>query len=306
MERKVVVIVGPTCSGKSNVAFILAERLDSEIISADSRQIYKYLDIGTAKPGTDMMKKIRHHFIDYIEPDKDYNVSKFEEEALSVINHLHKKNKVPVVAGGSGLYIKALIDGIPNSAVMDDEYRKEILSLRAKFGNEFLHKELKKIDPVSAGRLLPQNWKRVLRALEVFHLTGKPIWQHHKEYKRETKIEFQQFGIEWLREKLYEHIEERVDEMINLGLLDEVKSLLKVYNKNLNSLNTVGYKEIISFLEGEISFDKAIELIKRNTRRYAKRQVTWFKADKRIRWFKVKNEDDLEKIAEKVQVQVHE
>lgn len=304
MERKVAVIVGPTCSGKSDIAFLLAERLDSEIISADSRQIYKYLDIGTAKPAADMMKKIKHHFIDYIEPDQDYNVSKFEEEALSVISYLHKSNKIPIVAGGSGLYIRALIDGIPDSAVMDDEYRKKILSLRSEFGNEYLHKELKKVDPVSAGKLLPQNWKRVLRALEVYHLTGKPIWQHQKEYKRETKVEFHQFGIEWSREKLYENINERVDEMIKLGLPDEVKSLLKVYNKNLNSLNTVGYKEIISFIDGKITLDKAIELIKRNTRRYAKRQMTWFKADKRITWLKAENKNDLEKIANEVQEQV--
>ncbi len=294
MERKVIVIVGPTCSGKSQVALNLAEKLNTEIISADSRQIYKYLSIGTAKPTEIELSKIKHHFIDVLSPDEDYNVSRFEEEALKIIASLVSENKIPIVVGGSGLYIKALIDGIINEVSIDEEYRQQLKEKRENYGNEFLYNELKKVDPVSASKMLPQNWKRVMRALEVYHLTGKPIWEFHQSHKRVVNYEFCQFGLLWEREILYKRIEVRVDSMIENGLVEEVRKILSMgYPKNLNSLNTVGYKEIISYLENEITLDKAIELIKRNTRRFAKRQMTWFRKDNRIMWINISNESDL-------------
>ena len=300
MEPKVIVIVGATCSGKTALGALLAEKLQSEIISADSRQIYKHLDIGTAKPDKVLLKKIKHHFIDILEPDENYNVSRFENEALAIIQKQILNNKIPILVGGSGLYIKALVDGIFDTVDTDEDFRKDLFEKRKEFGKEFLYEELKNVDPESAGRMLPQNWKRVMRALEVFHLTGKPIGEHHLEYKRQVDIKFVQFGLRWNREVLYKNIEKRVDEMIEQGLVDETKALIEKYDSKLNSLNTVGYKEIISYLNNEITLDRAVELIKRNTRRFAKRQLTWFRADDRIVWFEVSSQKDLETIAEEI------
>ena len=301
MGKRVIVIVGPTCSGKTYLSIQLAKIINGQIISADSRQIYKKLNIGTAKPTPSELKKVKHYFINILEPDEDYNANDFSDEAERVIDNINKKNKIAIVAGGSGLYVKALIDGIVESANKDDELRKKLLKQRENFGNESLYNELKEIDPVSADKMLPQNWKRVMRALEVYYLTGKPIWQHHLDQEKKSKYEYQQVGLLWDRNTLYKNIDNRVDKMIRNRLVNEVKSLLaQGYNKNLNSLNTVGYKEIISYLEGEISLERAIELIKRNTRRYAKRQITWFKADKRIKWYNVSGRQDLDNLAVKL------
>lgn len=285
MERKVIVIVGPTCSGKTGVGIALAEKLRTEIISADSRQIYKLLTVGTAKPNTDELRKVKHHLIDFLNPDEDYNVSRFESDSLKIIDELLSHHKTPVVVGGSGLYIKALTEGIFDTVDADSEYREELHDTREKFGNEYLYDELKKVDPESASKMLPQNWKRVMRALEVYHLTGEPIWKFQETYKRQTDIEFKLFGLNWDRAKLYRNIESRVDKMIESGLVDEVKNILSLgYSKEINALNTVGCKEIISYLENEITLERAIELIKRNTRRYSKRQMTWFRKTKNIDW----------------------
>jgi tRNA dimethylallyltransferase len=300
LETKVIIVAGPTCSGKTSLAILLAGKLNSEIISADSRQVFKYLDIGTAKPDKEQLEKTKHHFISILEPDETYNVSRFENDALEEIINISEKNKIPIVAGGSGLYIKALVDGIFDVADADEELRKGFLEQRRLYGNEFLYNELKKVDPESAAKMLPQNWKRVMRALEVFKITGKPIGIHHLEQKRETSINFIQIGLRWNRDILYKNIEQRVDEMIAKGLVEETKSLIEKYDRNLNSLNTVGYKEIISFLDNEISFERAVELIKRNTRRFAKRQLTWFRADDRIKWYYISTLKDLELIADEI------
>jgi len=293
--QRVIVITGPTCSGKSYLGLKLAQLINGEIISADSRQIYKKLSAGTAKPSATDLQKVKHHFIDILNPDEDYDTNKFSIQAEKVINEIQEKNKTAVVVGGSGLYIKALIDGIIESADKDEDLREKLLSKKEKYGVEFLYNELKKVDPVSAEKMLPQNWKRVIRALEVYHLTGRPIWQHHINQNKIPKFNFYQIGLNWDREILYRRIEERVDEMIEIGLVEEVKRILdNGYDKNLNSLNTVGYKEIISFLDNEITLDRAIELIKRNTRRYAKRQLTWFKADERIKWYNVSSQEDID------------
>lgn len=303
MERIVVVIVGPTCSGKTNLSLKLSQLIPSEIISADSRQFYKFLDIGTAKPSEEQLQKVTHHLIDFLVPSETYDVSLFEKNADRIIDQIFQNNKIPIVVGGSGLYIKALIDGIFETADKDEEYRNEMLQKRNEFGNEFLYDELKKVDPVSAEKMLPQNWKRVMRALEVFHTTGEPIWKHHQKQSSliEKKYEFKQFGLNWERKILYENIEKRVDKMIENDFVEEVKNILKKgYNKNLNSLNTVGYKEIIQYLDGEITFERAVELIKRNTRHYAKRQITWFRKDQRIQWFEVNDINELDQIAKKI------
>ena len=303
INTTVIVIVGPTCSGKTNLSLKLAQLIPAEIISADSRQIYKYLNIGTAKPSEEQLQKVPHHLIDFLDPAENYDVSKFEIDSERIIDHIHNKNKLAIIVGGSGLYIKALTDGIFSTADKDEEYRKELLQKRKELGNDSLYEELKKVDPVSAEKMLPQNWKRVMRALEVYHLTGEPIWKHHRKQftSNEKKYNFNQFGLNWERKNLYENIDKRVDEMIEQSFVDEVKNILnKGYDKNLNSLNTVGYKEIIQHLEGEVSLERAIELIKRNTRHYAKRQMTWFRNDKSIQWFDVSDLSELDQIAEKI------
>ncbi len=301
MERRVIVIVGATGSGKTSLSLKLAAKLGTEIISADSRQIYKILDIGTAKPLKKELDQVKHHFIDSLNLDEPFNVSKYEKESLKIIDGLHKKNKIPIVAGGSGLYIKALVEGLFNEVDTDEEFRRKLLDEREKFGNEYLYQKLIAVDKESADTMLPQNWKRVIRALEVFHLTGKPIWEFHAAHKREVDIKFLQYGLQWERELLYQNINNRVDKMISDGLVDEIKSVLeKGYSSELNSLNTVGYKEIIAYLKGEYDLERAVELIKRNTRHYAKRQMTWFRKDEMIKWFEIDQEEELEKIADSI------
>ncbi|AFH49199.1 tRNA dimethylallyltransferase [Ignavibacterium album JCM 16511] len=298
---KVIVIVGPTCSGKTRLSLILAEKINGEIISADSRQIFKHLSIGTAKPTEEQLNSVKHYFVDELNPDEEFNADIFSRRANEIIRLLLGKNKTPVVVGGSGLYIKALIDGIAQTMISDKSLREELLEARKIYGNEYLYSELKKIDPVIAERVIPQNWKRVIRAIEVLKLTGKPIWQHHLEDNSKPEFNFIQYGLLWDRKKLYQNIEQRVDEMISGGLVDEVKEILRLgYSKEINSLNTVGYKEIIDFIENKITFEQAVYLIKRNTRRYAKRQMTWFKSDKRINWIEINSFNEIDEISENI------
>ncbi len=301
MERRIIVIVGPTASGKTELGINVARKLNSEIISADSRQFYKGMNIGTAKPTPEELAAVKHHFIDNLEIEENYNAGEFENEALEIIRKLHSENRIPVVVGGSGLYIQAIVDGILQNVSNDEEYRAELKKLREEKGKEYIYELLKRRDPVSAAKMLPQNWKRVMRALEVLHITGKPIWQLQVEYKREDDFVIFQFGLKWERKKLYERIEQRVDKMIEQGLVEEVKQIIdNGFSKDINALNTVGYKEIIDFLEGNISLESAIELIKRNTRRYAKRQLTWFGKDERIKWFEVGENTYFIKLADKI------
>lgn len=287
--NSVIVILGPTCSGKTELAIHLASKINSEIISADSRQIFKYLDIGTAKPTQYQLQQIKHHLVDELQPDNYFNADIFSKKAEVIISDILNRGKIPIVAGGSGLYIKALIDGIYVSVDSNPDLRKSLMEKRRKFGNEYIHNELKNVDPVSAEKLLPQNWKRIIRALEVFYITQKPIWQFNSENKK-GDYHFIQYGLKWQRNILYQRINLRVDKMIEDGLVEETKKILELgYDKNLNSLNTVGYKEVMEFISGEISLEKAIYLIKRNTRRFAKKQMTWFNKDKRILWFYAEN-----------------
>ncbi|MFZ2323955.1 MAG: tRNA (adenosine(37)-N6)-dimethylallyltransferase MiaA [Ignavibacteriaceae bacterium] len=305
--EKVIVIVGPTCSGKTKLSLLLAKLLNVEIISADSRQIYKKMNIGTAKPSFEDLSNVKHYFIDELEPNEDFNASKFEQKADEIIKKILLGNKIPIVVGGSGLYIKALIDGISESIESSSVLRRELLDIRNKYGNEYLYNELKKIDPESSKKMLPQNWKRVLRALEVFKLTGKPIWQHYSQQKNKEVFQFHQIGLLWDRNVLYKNIENRVDEMFSNGLITEVNKILsESHSKNINSLNTVGYKEVIDYFDGNISLHRAIELVKRNTRRYAKRQMTWFNADKRIKWYPINGSRDLELLANNIVKEINE
>ena len=289
--NKVIVIAGPTASGKTDLAIKLAHEINGEIISADSMQIYRGMDIGTAKPTMEERQGIPHYLIDIVDPDEEYSVAHFQRDAKNCIKEILNRGKVPIVAGGTGLYINSLVYNINFSETTADwEYRKQLEEIARDKGPEELHRFLQKVDPVSAEKIHPNNIKRVIRALEVFKTTGKPISQHQLESRTEKpEYEFKIFGLEMDRKILYERINKRVDKMMEIGLYEEVESLLEKYSPDLVSLQGIGYKEIISAIKGEYSLEEAVEKIKLNTRHLAKRQITWFKKTENLRWIDTGN-----------------
>ncbi len=295
--RKVLVLLGPTASGKTHLSTLIAPILDAEIISADSRQIYKYLDIGTAKPTASERSVALHHFVDALDPKQDFNAGEFGKQGRKVIDDIFSRGKTPMVVGGSGLYLRGLIDGFFDGPGADPEIREDLYGKLREGGPERLLEELRRVDPEGASGMLPSNTRRIIRALEIHRITGKPISELQKE-KIILSFAPVMVGLIWERKALYRRIEERVDRMIAEGLIEEVR-LLKArgYSHQLNSLQTTGYVEVFAFLEGKISRQEMIGLIKRNTRRYAKRQLTWFRADLRIRWFTVHSEAQFGTIA---------
>lgn len=281
----VVVVAGPTASGKTSLAIDIAKHFDGEIVSADSMQIYKYMDIGTAKPTSAERAECVHHLIDFIEPDYDYSVAEYVEDAHEVIADIHRRGKLPVICGGTGLYINSLINDIAfGEPDCDQALRDELRELAEEKGGEYLIDMLREFDSVSADRLHPNNLKRVIRAIEFYKLSGKPISEHQEETKRtESRYRPIMFLIDRDRAELYDRINRRVDMMIEDGLLAEVKRLMDMgYTKSLNSMKGIGYKEIMDYYNGEYSLDEAIEAVKHGSRRYAKRQLTWFRRDERI------------------------
>jgi tRNA dimethylallyltransferase len=281
----VLAIVGPTASGKTPVSLLLAERLNGEIVSADSRQIYKYLDIGTAKPTPADRARVKHHFIDILELGEEYSAGQFGQEARRVIERMFQRGKLPILVGGSGLYVKAVVDGLFEGPGRDPDVRSRLSEQMGREGVGSLLEALRKVDPSAVANMTEVKPRRLIRALEVYAITGKPISEFHAEQETKPKFKAVQVGLDWKRAELYDRINERVDRMIAGGLVDEVKRLrARGYNRHLNALNTVGYKEVFDYLEGSCSLEDAVRLIKQNTRRYAKRQLTWFRADRRIRW----------------------
>ncbi len=281
----VIAIVGPTCSGKTRIGIDLAKLVDGEIISADSRQIYKLLSIGTAKPTAQELAEVRHHLIDVVPLDEVVSAGTYSKLAREATREIFSMNKLPILVGGSGLYLRAAIDGLFDAPEIDAGVRHRLRERLRSEGAEKLLDELKRIDPEAAKGLLPQNYTRILRALEVFYSSGMPISRLQAERIATPDFKTLQFGIMIEREELYRRIEKRVDEMISAGLVDEVRELLRRgFDPGLNSLQTVGYKEVIGYLRGEVTFEDMVALIKMNTRRYAKRQMTWFRKDSRIIW----------------------
>ncbi|MCE1190330.1 MAG: tRNA (adenosine(37)-N6)-dimethylallyltransferase MiaA [Ignavibacteria bacterium] len=284
MGQRVIIITGPTCSGKTEIALRLARYLHTEIISADSRQIYRTISIGTAKPGPETLTAVPHHLIDFLELTEAYNAGSFEQDALRIIDSLTEHGKIPVVAGGTGLYIKALTEGIVD-VQPDEALRAELHKLRTEKGNNGLYELLNSIDPETAEMMLPVNWKRVMRAIEVKKITGASIRSIHQQYKRVVEPEFIQFCLNRERGELYDAINARVDAMMDAGLLHEALTLFdQGLTPELNSLNTVGYKELYSYYRGQIDLAEAVRQIKRNTRHYAKRQLTWFRGIEDMNW----------------------
>ncbi|KAF5053806.1 tRNA dimethylallyltransferase [bioreactor metagenome] len=296
MSNKIIVIVGPTAVGKTYVSIELAKKLGTEIISADSMQIYKGMDVGTAKIKTEEMQGIKHHMIDLVYPDENYSVSDFKREAEKNIDEIISRGKVPVIVGGSGLYVNSLIYDLDFSNAKSNEKLRDYYTYYHKeHGEDALYEKLKKIDPESAEKIHKNNVKRVIRALEVYDLTGRKFSETNTDIrKKSSKYDFILIGLSMDRKILYERINQRVDKMINEGLVEEVKSLLdKGFEKNLISMQAIGYKEIIEFLEGNITFEEAVNILKQNTRHFAKRQFTWFLKDENVKWFDI---EDVNKI----------
>ncbi len=301
--KEVIVIAGPTASGKTSLSIELAKLLDGEIISADSMQVYKYMDVGTAKPSIEEMQGIRHYLIDELLPDEEFNVVKFKELAEKYIEVILERGKQPIIVGGTGLYISSLINNINFSETKSDwELREQLGREAEENGPVYIHDKLRLVDPVSAANIHPNNVKRVIRALEVYYQTQRPM-SYHNEKSREIppKYKFVLLGLTMDREKLYDRINKRVDIMLENGLIEEVGRLVEMgYADSITSMQGIGYKEILSYLRNEISLEEAVETVKRESRRYAKRQITWFKRIKEIKWFSIDNFGNTNNIVEAV------
>ena len=292
-KPKIPVIVGPTASGKTELSIQLASACHGEIVSADSRQIYKWLDIGTAKPSASQLEDIPHHCIGFVDPSIEYNAGAYAKHAIHKIEDIRTRNHIPVIVGGSGLYIRALVDGMFEGEVKDETVRMRLKNRVELEGLESLYNELKQCDPVSAEAIHPNNAPRILRALEICQITGKTRAQIWEEKGPGRAFDPIFFGLYWPREILYQRINDRVDRMLEQGLVDEVHALVKRgYGPQNNSMNTLGYKEVISYLNREINQDAMREQIQRNTRRFAKRQMTWFRNDARIHWIPLHQQPD--------------
>lgn len=303
MSKPVIVIAGPTASGKTELAVRLALITDGEIISADSMQLYKYMDIGTAKPDTAEMSGIRHYLIDEVDPDTEFSVARFRELALKYLSEIQSRGKQPIIAGGTGLYINSLIYNINFSeTVIDQELRDRLRSAATEKGNRYLYERLLEIDPEAASRIHENDLKRIIRAIEVHEHTGKPISLHRQLSRLEPPpYKYMVFGLRWDRRKLYDRIERRVDMMFEKGLLDEVRGLVeKGYDKNAVAMQGLGYKEILAYFRGECTLGEAVYILKRDTRQYAKRQLTWFKRIEGIQWLDIDENTDMEELAKKI------
>ncbi len=285
MRKKVLCIVGPTAVGKTAVALKFAEHHDCEIVSADSRQIYKYMTIGTAKPTEAELAAVPHYFIDTKFPDEDFSAGQFGTEARVIIENIFKRGKLPVVVGGSGLYIRGLVDGFSGERIADTGVKSKLKAEVENIGLPVLYDRLKMVDPVTADKLPPGDTQRILRALEVYEVSGKPFSDFVAKESKPANFESMFAGLTLPRDSLYKRIENRVDMMLKAGLVAEVEKLQELgYAPKLNALQTVGYKEVFQHLAGKIDAEQMAALIKQKTRNFAKRQFTWFKRDKRIRW----------------------
>ena len=286
MKPKVIVICGPTASGKTALSIELAKQIDGEIVSADSMQIYKDMNIGSAKPSLQEMQGIKHYMLDFVSPEERYNVADYKEEAIQAIEEILKKGKVPIVVGGTGLYVDSLIYGIEYPKMeFDEEYRKELENRAESEGLEKLYKEAQEIDPEAMKIISANDRKRIIRVLEIYKATGKTKTEQEIESrKNEVPYDYKVFAINMEREQLYDRINRRVDIMIEQGLIEEVKNVINKYKKYPTAMQALGYKEIKEYLDGIITKEEAIEKVKQETRRYAKRQLTWFRKNKQTIW----------------------
>ncbi len=288
MINYLITIVGPTAIGKTSLAISVARHFNTEIISCDSRQFYKEMNIGTAVPSKKELSQVKHHFIQHIPVKQDYNVGQFEKDAIQKLDELFLKHSVVVMVGGSGLYVDAVLKGLDKFPKVDPDIRKKLKIQLKEIGIRPLQEQLKQLDPISYKSIDLENHQRLIRALEISIGTGKPFSSYLTQSHTKRNFKAIKIGLTAERPLIYDRINHRVDLMIKNGLLDEVKSLYT--HKHLNALQTVGYKELFSYLDNEITLDFAMEEIKKNTRRFAKRQLTWFRKDQDITWFDFKTD----------------
>jgi tRNA dimethylallyltransferase len=302
-----LILLGPTGVGKTAVSLALARLFPAEIVSADSRQVYRYMDIGTAKPPAAVRAEIPHHFIDIRDPDETYSAGEYGHEARQVIVEILARGKWPIVVGGSGLYLRALLEGFFEPKVSNREIREQLKARAREEGSAALHAELAHVDPVSAARLSPNDAHRIIRALEIYCASGKTrseLWQHQSP---PADFPYRLIGLNMPRPVLYHRINQRVEKMLAEGLIDECQHLLqRGYAPELNALQSVGYQEAFQFLRSEISHAEMVELIQRHSRQYAKRQLTWFRHMKGVEWIEVHPEDSPEIFAEKIRQNLFE
>ena len=298
-KDKVIVICGPTASGKTALSIELAKKIKGEIVSCDSMQIYKEMNIGTAKPTKEEMQGIKHYLIDFVSPDERYSVADYKKDAKKAIKEIIEKGKTPIVVGGTGLYIDSLIYEIEYQNIeYDENYRKELEKQVEQEGLEKLYKQALKIDPEAMEKISQNDKKRILRILEIYHATGKNKTEQEKESrKKEVEYDYKVYALNWEREKLYERINKRVDIMLEQGLIEEVKKIYQKYDKFPTAMQGLGYKEVVEYLEGKTNKQEMIEKIKQETRRYAKRQMTWFRKNKQTIWL-----DAQDKIQNNIQI----
>ncbi len=286
MKSSLLCLLGPTAVGKTEIAIQLAQHLNGEIVSVDSCQIYKQMDIGTAKPTPEEQEAARHHLIDCVDIAQAFSVADFQSLADIAIADIQNRGKLVILVGGAGLYFRAIVDGLFEGPGADASLRKRLEAEAAQHGVEALHDRLRTCDPEAADRIHPNNLVRVIRALEVYELTGTPMSELQQQWQPENqRYPFIAFGLTMPRKLLYRRIEQRVDIMLTNGLITEVESLLAAgYSRDSNALQSFGYKELIAYLDGKCTYDEAVDRLKQNTRRFAKRQLTWFRKDKRIEW----------------------
>lgn len=296
-EKTVIVIAGPTAIGKTSVAIQLAKHFNTEIISADSRQCFKELNIGVARPALEELKQVKHHFIASHSINEEVNAATFEKFALEKVNELFKEHDVVVMVGGTGLYIKAFCEGLDEIPEIDLTIREKIIEDYEEKGLDWLQEQVKEKDPKFYEEGEIKNPQRLMRALEVIESTGQSILLFQRKQKQKRDFNIIKIGLELPKEELHKNINARVGKMMNEGLLSEVQNLLPY--KKLNALQTVGYSELIKHLDGKISLEMAVELIKQNTRQYAKRQMTWFKKDKEVKWFSPFSEKEITEFVQK-------
>ena len=300
MKKPLIILTGPTAVGKTRLSIALAKKVNGEIISSDSMQVYRYMDIGSAKIKKEEMDGVPHFLVDCLNPDEEFNVVRFQKMAQEAMEDIYARNKIPVLVGGTGFYIQAVTGAIDfTEHGEDDSYRKELEQFAKEQGPEVLHGMLREVDPASADAIHANNVKRVIRALEYYKQTGKPISAHNQEQReKESPYNLAYFVLNDERSKLYQRIDKRIDEMLEEGLIEEVQKLKDMgYHKGMVSMQGLGYKEILSYLDGTWSLEEAVYVLKRDTRHFAKRQITWFKREKQVEWF---NKPDYDYNEEKI------
>jgi len=286
-KQPLIILSGPTAVGKTALSIDLAKRINGAIISADSMQVYKYMDIGSAKIMPDEMDGVKHYLIDELEPSDEFNIVVFQQKAKAALEEIYANGQIPIVAGGTGFYIQALLYDIDfENQDCNEEFRAELEQIAKEQGNEILHARLREIDPASAEKIHANNVKRVIRALEFYHLTGKPISEHNEaEQQKESPYNFAYFVLTDDRENLYKRIDKRVDIMLENGLVEEVQNLKNMgYHRDMVAMQGLGYKEILDYLDGKCTLDEAVYVLKRETRHFAKRQLTWFRRERDVIW----------------------